>query len=108
MLRRRDDNPFFEPAPAEDVIVDAGFAELIWAPAGPAGRWTFTGLYNRIQSDQPAFSLRAGETTLLDRYEMAAIGANYLLRRNVRMTGEAAWNFEREQARLTVGAMTAF
>jgi hypothetical protein len=28
--------------------------------------------------------------------------------RNVRLTGEAAWDVEREQARFTAGAMTAF
>jgi hypothetical protein len=107
-LRRRDDNPFFVSNPGDDVIVDGGFGELIWTPAGPAGRWAFTALYNRIQSDAAVFSLRAGETGLLDRYETVAIGANYLMWRNVRLTGEAAWDVEREQARFTAGAMTAF
>jgi hypothetical protein len=107
-LRRRDDNPFFVADPAEDVIVDAGFAELIWAPEGPTGRWTFTGLYNRIQSDDPVFTVRAGESGPLARYQTAALGANYMLWRNVRLTGEGAWDFEREQARITAGAMTAF
>lgn len=107
-LRRRDDNPFFLAAPPDDVIVDSGFAELIWAPAGATGRWTFTGLYNRIESDEPVFSLRTGEAGLLDLYESGALGANFLLWRNVRLTGEAAWDFQRDQARFTAGAMTAF
>jgi len=107
-LRRTDDNPFFAASPAEKVVVDGGFGELIWTPDGPAGRWAFTGLYNRIQSSAPVFTVRAGEVGLLDRYETAAIGANYLLWRNVRLTGETMWNFESEQARFVVGAMTAF
>lgn len=108
-IRRQDDNPFFLPDPAaDDVVVDAGFAELIWMPAGPQGRLALTGLYNIARGDAPVFTVRQGEAGLIREYESAAVGASWLLRRNVRLVGETAWDFEREQARFTLGAVTAF
>jgi len=109
-LRRTDNNPFFVTDPSDDdrTVVDAGFVELLWAPKGFLMPWTFSALYNVVSADRRVVSLRVGETGLIDRYESLAVGANYLMWRNVRVTGEAAWDFEREQARFTVGAMTAF
>lgn len=107
-LRRTDDNAFFIPGVAEDAVVDAGFAEVIWMPAGPQGRLALTGLYNIVRADAPLFTIRQGETALLQEYESAAAGASWLLRRNVRLVAEAAWDLEREQARFTIGAATAF
>lgn len=106
-LRRTDSDPFFGVGP-EDTEVDALFAELIWGPQGPNGRWHITGLYNRITADDPIFGVRAGESTLLDRYETAALGLNYVLRRNLRLTGEFQWDLEREYGRLTAGFVSAF
>jgi hypothetical protein len=106
-LRRTDSDPFFGGGPT-DTEVDALFGELIWGPQGPNGRWFLTGLYNRITADSPVFGIRQGESGLLDRYESAALGVNYVFRRNLRFTGEAQWDVEREYARLTAGFVAAF
>ncbi|MEX0891301.1 MAG: hypothetical protein WEB88_03955 [Gemmatimonadota bacterium] len=106
-LRRTDERPFFELEQA-DTDVDMGFAELVWSPHGPAGRWFFTGLYNHVEADQPLFTVRQGEDSLLDSYRSAAVGANYLLARNLRLTGELQYDLEREGMRLVAGFMSAF
>ena len=48
------------------------------------------------------------EDTRLDRYETAAVGATWLLARNVRILGETQWDFEQERARITLGVVSAF
>ncbi|HEY8469478.1 MAG TPA: hypothetical protein VIL18_07540 [Longimicrobiales bacterium] len=108
-LRRTDDRPFFDvPGGARNTTVDAAFAELIWAPRGPAGRLFVTGLYNWISSGEPVFTVRQGESGFLERYHSAAAGLSYLLSRNLRASGEAQWDFEREQARIVAGITAAF
>lgn len=108
-LRRLDDRPFFDaPDGPRNTAVDAAFAELIWAPGGPAGRVFVTGLYNRITSDEPVFTVRQGESGFLDRYESAAAGLSYLLSRNLRLSGEAQWDFVRDRARMVAGITAAF
>jgi hypothetical protein len=108
-LRRTDDRPFFDtPGGARNTTVDAAFGELIWAPRGPAGRLFVTGLYNWISSDEPVFTVRQGESGFLERYHSVAAGVSYLLARNIRASGEAQWDFEREQARLVAGVTAAF
>jgi hypothetical protein len=112
-LRRTDDNPFFNPsATTSRTEVDAGFAEVIWSPQGPTGRWFVTGLYNHISADAPVVSLRLGEQNegagYLDQYRAAAVGAHYLLRRNVRLTTEAGWDLDHERGRLIAGVVAAF
>src|SRR5690606_10047822 len=67
-LRRTDSRPFFQADDAESTV-DAVIAELVWSPNGANGRWWFTGLYNRIWSDAPIFTVRQGEAGLLDEYE---------------------------------------
>jgi hypothetical protein len=106
-LRRTDERPFFETA-RSDTHVDMGFAELIWSPQGPAGRWFFTALYNHVEADAPLFTVRQGEQTLLDSYRAAALGGNYLLARNLRLTGEIQYDMQREGVRLVAGFMSAF
>jgi len=108
-LRRTDDRPFFDAVDgARNTTVDGAFAEVIWAPGGPGGRLFLTGLYNRITSDAPVFTLRQGESGWLARYETASVGASYLLHRNLRAMGEAQWDFEEERARLVAGVVAAF
>jgi len=108
-LRRTDDRPFFdEPDGARNTTVDAAFAELVWAPGGPAGRLFVTGLYNWVSSDEPVFTLRQGESGSLQRYHSAAAGLSYLLGRNLRVSGEAQWDIEREHARIVAGITAAF
>ncbi|MGK7313018.1 MAG: hypothetical protein ACN0LA_12340 [Candidatus Longimicrobiales bacterium M2_2A_002] len=107
-LRRLDDRPFFDDPVALDTEIDMGFAELLWTPEGDAGRWFFTALYNHIDADAPVFSIRQGEAELLESYRAGALGANYLLARNVRLTGEVQYDLDREDYRFVTGFMTAF
>jgi hypothetical protein len=122
-LRRWDDDPFFgscspgSPCPGglttnPSTRVDAGFAEAVFWPGGPAGRWYFSALGNYVEADRPVVSLRLGEQltpeSFLKRYVSAGFGVHYLLRRNVRLLGEGSWDFEQEQARLVTGFSTAF
>lgn len=108
-LRRSDDDPFFgiTGAPA-DTDVDGGFGELIWSPTWGDGRWYFTGLVNWLDSDEPVFTIRQGEEDPLDSYRTAAVGVNYLLRRNLRLLLEPQYDLERERARFTAGFTAAF
>ena len=122
-LRRWDTNPFLGECsvatPCDGGLltnprtrVDAGFAEAIFWPSGPAGRWYVSALGNVIDGSQRIVSLRLGEQGtaegFLKRYVTAGIGLHYLLRRNVRLLGEGSWDVEREQARLVTGFSTAF
>ena len=108
-LRRSDSEPFYgvEGTP-DETVVEGGFAELVWQPAGPAGRWAFTGLMNWIEADEPVFTVRQGEAGAIERYRTAALGANYLLRRNLRLLVEPQYDLEVERFRLTAGFTAAF
>ena len=122
-LRRRDDDAFYgsctvaTPCPGGRVrpfktTVSSAFAEAIVSPRGPAGRVFLSALYNWIDADAPVVSLRLGEEAtppgFLSRYRTGALGLHYVLRRNVRLMGEAGWDFERDQGRLIAGTMVAF
>jgi hypothetical protein len=122
-VRRVDRDPFFgtcsvaNPCPGNATVpfgttVNSGFAEAILWPQGQSGRLFFTALFNWIDSDRPVVSLRLGEQDeapgYLSKYRTASAGAHYLYRRNVRLMGEAGWDFEREQMRLVLGTMLAF
>ena len=69
-------------------------------------------LVNWIDADAPVISLRLGEQDtppgFLTKYRTGSLGLHYLLRRNVRLMGEAGWDFERDQVRLIAGTMVAF
>jgi hypothetical protein len=108
-LRRTDDDPFFVGEDvAEETTVDAALAELVLWPQGRTGRLFLSGIFNWVSADEPVFSLRTGEQGLLDRYTYGAGSASWLLQRNLRLTGEAGWDFEAESARITLGLMAAF
>ncbi|HSH45307.1 MAG TPA: hypothetical protein VK966_05600 [Longimicrobiales bacterium] len=107
-LRRLDDQPFFEPFGLTDTDVDMGFAELVWSPRGAFGQWFFTALYNHIEADAPIFTIRQGEAGLLDSYRSAALGGNYMMARNLRLTTEVQYDLDREDARFIIGFMSAF
>lgn len=124
-LRRTDENPFFlsECAAGDarcdlgaadpfETSADAVLAELLYFLPGSGGRWVVSGLFNWIDADRQALSLRLGEqedaVPYLDRYQTFAVGASYLWRRNLRAMGEAQWDVEREQARFTVGVVAGF
>jgi len=123
LLRRWDDDPFLgscstaTPCPGGATApfattVDAAMAEAIFWPRGPGGRWWVAGLWNYVDANAPVVSLRLGEQSqtppYLTRYHTGGVGLHYLLRRNVRLLGESAWDFERDQARLVSGIVLAF
>ena len=111
LLRRTDSNPFFAPG-VSGTTVDAAMAEVVYWPQGWTGRWFFAGLYNYIDANRPVVSLRLGEQDTepgyVERYHTASLGAFYLLKRNVRLLGEAGWDFELERARFVTGFTLAF
>lgn len=122
-LRRVDRDPYFGrcsvASPCAGGItfpfqttVNAGFAEAVIWPQGQQGRLFFTGLYNWIDTEHPVLSLRLGEqeadVPFLSRYQTVTGGIHWLHRRNVRLMGEAGWDFEREQARFVLGTVVAF
>lgn len=120
-LYRRDGNPFFldtcargDPRceyGADDPVksvVDSYMAELIASPQGAMGRWHFSGLYNRVESDRPVFTLRVGEPGFLSTYESVGLTATYLKARNLRFMAEAHRDLHADRTRLTAGVVTAF
>ena len=104
-LHRSDSRPFYV---AEDSTanLDGGFAELLVRPAG--SRWHGFALYNLIDADRPVLSVRVGGPALVERYETLSGGIGYLLRRNVRVTGEMTYDVSQEEARWTLGVVSAF
>jgi hypothetical protein len=108
-LRRTDDDPFFVgPLIAEEVTVDAALAELTVWPQGQTGRLFLTGLFNWIDADAPVVALRNGETEPLEKYSYGAANVSWLLRRNLRLTGEAGHDFEGDAWRFTLGFTAGF
>ena len=123
LLRRWDDDPFLgsctpaTPCPGGATTpfattVSSALAEVIFWPQGVGGRWWATGLWNYVDASAPVVSLRLGEQSqsppYLTRYHTGGVGLHYVLRRNVRLLGESAWDFERDQARLVSGIVVAF
>jgi len=96
-LERRDDNPFFLVESAEEIVTRGGFVELVYQPKGADGRWAWTALYNKVNSEDE-----------LARRESAALSATYLLARNVRLLVEAGRDIEGSSNRASVGLVAAF
>jgi hypothetical protein len=96
-LERGDTNPFFAAAPGPRTTTRGGFAELLSWPGGYGGRWVLSLLYNRVASGDPSARRNSG-----------ALGASWLLRRNVRLVAEAAQDFEQAATRVSVGTVLAF
>jgi hypothetical protein len=108
-LRREDTNPMLI-ADGAGSTVDSGLVEAIVGPLGANGRWFATGLFNWIEADQPVVSLRLGEQDggFARRYRTAALGAHYLLHRNVRLMGEVGYDLEVERPRFILGSTLAW
>ena len=104
-LHREDDEPTFEPG-GPTAELDGGFVELLVRPQ--ASRWHGFALYNLVTTDRPLLSVRLGETGPIGRYETLTGGLGYLLRRNVRLTGEATHDLEQGGVRWTLGVVSAF
>jgi len=104
-LERRDNDPYFRQdvsrlfagAPSGELTTRGGFAELQFLPKGPDGRWVLTGLYNKIDSDDPSA-----------RFESASLTVNRLLARNVRLALEAGRDLERDETQVSLGLIAAF
>ncbi len=96
-LHREDDNPFFLADPGDKLKTDGGFVELHFFPWGEDGRWALSGLYNRVESDDPAAVAEVGSVTL-----------NYLLARNIRVLTEVARDLDGNRTQATLGLVTAF
>ncbi len=104
-LHRDDDRPAFT-ALQDRTNLDGGFAELLVRPAG--SRWHGFALYNLVNADAPVLSVRLGELAPLSRYETVSGGVGYLVRRNLRVTGEATHDIEDGGIRWTLGFVSAF
>ena len=120
-MYRRDDNPFFLDGCAQGDVrcsygdsnplrteVDAYMAEVLYSPQGAMGQWHFTGLYNRVEADNPIFSLRVGEVGLLQQYESLGMTVHYVKARNLRFMGEVNQDIQLKRTRFTAGVVTAF
>jgi hypothetical protein len=96
-LERRDDNPFFLVEEAEEIVTRGGFVEFVLQPRGPDGRWSWTALYNKVNSGDP-----------LARRESAALSMTWLLARNVRVLFEAGRDIEGSANTASAGIIAAF
>lgn len=74
-----------------------GFAEVSWWPHGRGTRLLFTGLYNRVESDD-----------VLAHTDAATLNASWLAARNVRLAAEGTWDFLGDRAAIALGVVTAF
>lgn len=96
-LERRDDDPWFLGGLAREVETRGGFGELNFFPQGEDGRWAVSGLYNRVESDDP-----------LAEAESVSMTVNYLLGRNVRVLTEVGRDLHAEKSQASLGLVTAF
>ncbi len=96
-LARRDHDPYFSGRPGQRVETDGGFAELHYFPLGQDGRWALTALYNKVDSDLAEV-----------RRENASLTLNYLLARNLKVSGELYHDLEGDDDRLSLGFVAAF
>ncbi len=74
-----------------------GFAEVAWWPRGRGSRGLFTGLYNRVESGDPAA-----------RTETFTLNASWLAARNMRLAAEGTWDFLADRTEIALGIVTAF
>lgn len=96
-LMRRDDDPFFLGAGADEIETDGGFAEVHWFPRGHDGRYAWSVLYNRVDSDDPAAER-----------ENVSLTFNYLLARNVRLLVDVGRDQQNEANTASVGMIAGF
>jgi hypothetical protein len=107
-LRRMDERPFFADVGPTDTDVDMGFAELSGdrraTPAAGSSPPSTTTSRPRPRCS-PSARARLGP---LDSYRAAALGGNYMMARNLRLTSELQYDFDREDVRFVAGFMSAF
>lgn len=95
-LDRKDTDPDMTGA-AIDLKTQGGMAELIINPHGDRSDWYLVALYNQIDSDRQEL-----------KYQTLTGHIGYLLRTNVRLTGEVSYDIENEESRVVLGIITAF
>jgi len=105
-LHREDTNPLFLSTAPERVKMDGGFVEAVLNPVGK--RWDVFALYNLVSANQPVLDVRMGGPSGVDRYQSLTGGLGYLVRRNLRLTGELSRDLELDAMRWTLGFVTAF
>lgn len=104
-IHREDDAPRFVPGESK-AKMNGGFLELLFRP--PASRWYALALYNRVDVDRPLLNVRLGGPSNVSRYQTLTGGVGYVLRRNFRVLGELTLDTELDEARWTLGLVTAF
>lgn len=100
-LERKDTKGIYEyiegGAEFGKMKTKGGFAEIIWLPKGPEGRYALSLLYNNIDSDDP-------ETVM----ENLSLTLNYLIARNIRFLSEYQRDLENKRNNLIFGVSAAF
>jgi len=104
-VHRQDDRPTFQ-LDETAAKTDGGFAEAVYRFRG--GRWYAIALYNLIHCSEPMLDVRLGAPPGISRFQQLTIGGGYILKRNIRLMGEFARDFEQDFTRWTVGIVTAF
>jgi hypothetical protein len=104
-IHREDEAPTFRPT-EQTAEMDGGFVEVLVLPRG--SRWYGLALYNRVDANRPLLNVRLGGPSDVQRYQTFTGGVGYVLRRNFRVLGEVTWDTEIEEARWTLGLVTAF
>lgn len=93
---RYDDNPYFVSTTARQET-RGGFAELIVTPEGDQSRVYGVLLYNIVRADASSLD-----------YQSVSGHLGYLLRRNIRLTGEYSYDIDRKAHGVTGGIVMAF
>jgi hypothetical protein len=100
-LKRKDDKGIVEFIPdgasLSEMETDGGFLEIVWLPKGLEGRWAYSILYNKINSDDKN-----------SVYENISLTMNYLIARNIRFLAEIENDLEKEKFKLSIGISSAF
>lgn len=104
-VHRRDNEPTFT-AGEPSIRTNGGFGELIVRPAN--SRWFGFALYNLISANRPLLDVREGGSTTLTRYESIAGGLGHLVARNIRLSGELAYDISGDAGRFTLGLAAGF
>lgn len=86
--------------------MDGGFVEAVLVP--PGKRFDVFALYNLVSATAPVLDVRMGGPAGLERYQSVTAGLGYLVRRNLRLTGELSRDIEQDAMRWTIGFVTAF
>jgi hypothetical protein len=96
-LLREDDHARLVTQGGQKLESQGGFAEIIYLPKADQSKFIFSGLYNRIDSDD----------NTLD-YETATFSVSHMAARNLRILAEFTYDLLNEKPKFTTGVMAAF